>query len=79
MKRLYEFGGLYVYEVYIFDTIKFVPVLYKATFNEKLAIKTVKSFEKNKIQVCYKQVLVKFDGAFSEGYKLATEKDKWRD
>lgn len=64
IKNLYEFGGLYYYEVYVLDELFFKTVIDLRTFNEQAAIDKVEWIKSQGGKAAYQAVLVKFDGAF---------------
>lgn len=64
IKSLYEFGGLYYYEVHRLDEIFFKTVVDLRTFNEQVAIDRVEWIKSQGGKAAYNTVLVKFDGAF---------------
>lgn len=65
LSNLYDFGGLYVYIVYIFDEISFSKKQLMNTFNKDAAIDEVDRIKKLGGKAIFEQFLVKFDGAFA--------------
>jgi len=66
MRRLYEFGGLQVYEVIWFDPLTFMPTADVATFSEEFARERYASITSRGTLAKIDCRLVKFNGAFAK-------------
>lgn len=65
MQKLYEFGGLIVYEVNYFDKVAFKTVLALRTFSQERALEEEKKLSAD-FTVAVSSYLVGFDGAFKK-------------
>ena len=66
MRKFYEdFGGLYAYQVEYLDSILFKLVTTQASFNEATVDAEISRLKAAGIPAVKKQLLIKFDGAFS--------------
>lgn len=66
MRKFYEeFGGLYAYQVEYLDSVLFKLVTTQASFNEATVDAEVSRLKAIGIPAVKKQLLIKFDGAYS--------------
>ena len=66
MDRLYEFGGLLVYEVREYNELTHEISVIRRTFSEEMA-KSLLPMEMNRKDRWIVSYMVQFDGAFSDG------------
>jgi hypothetical protein len=74
LRNLYDSGGLFAYKVVFFDSALCSLVERRATFNEDVAKEEVKALKDVGFVAGYKQIMIKFDGAFAETLKPTPEK-----
>lgn len=66
LRRLYDFGGLLVYQVSYFDPLMFQVVKGRTTFSEEVAKAELEHLKRTGFTAGMEQFMVKFDGAFSK-------------
>jgi hypothetical protein len=66
LKRLYDFGGMLVYQVSYFDPMLFQVIKGTPTFSEDMAKAELGRLQRDGFAAGITSFMVKFDGAFSK-------------
>lgn len=71
MKALYNLGGLFVYDVFIFDEVKKQRLSVRNTLDKDAADGLVEDYKKRNFKAWVESFVVHFDGAFAKKGKKA--------